>query len=130
MPRYEYQFPSGPSGRTLGVLIQLDIKNVIYGTNTPYEQNSAFPVPTVVTQGLPPMNVPVPGPPGPIGKTGQRGSLWFVGTADPPAGGFGSGAPALLDNDMYLNTTTGDVFQWRSAAPTSSKWQLVLRKQP
>jgi phage baseplate assembly protein W len=55
----------------LGVNLQLKIKNVIYGTNKPYEAtNISAPPPEKVTQALPPMNVPVPGPPGPQGPAG------------------------------------------------------------
>jgi hypothetical protein len=101
----------------LGVNLQLKIKNVIYGTNKPYEAtNISAPPPKKVAQELPPMNVPVqgpPGPPGPTGATGQRGSLWYQDTVDPSA----STKPMTpLPNDMFLNTTTGDVFQFTSAA--------------
>jgi hypothetical protein len=62
--------PDVLSGR-LTVNLQLKIKNVIYGTNKPYEAKniSALP-PEKVEQGLPPMNIPVPGPPGPAGPAG------------------------------------------------------------
>jgi phage baseplate assembly protein W len=105
-------------------MMQLRVRNVIFGTDTPYTSANIFSsTPTKVTQELPPMNVPIPGPPGPIGPTGQRGSLWFVGATDPPEGGFGEGAPALQAQDMYLNTTSGDVFQWSAPSPTvASRW--------
>ena len=110
------------------VKLQLKIKNVIYGTNKPYEKTIAFDeTPTRVKQALPPMNVPVPGPPGPTGATGatgERGSLWFVGTSDPPATWVGT--PAPKDQDMYLNTTSGDVFQYQVAAPTG--WRKVGKR--
>jgi phage baseplate assembly protein W len=99
----------------LGVNLQLKIKNVIYGTNQPYERTHIFETPTKVTQELPPMNIPVAGPPGPAGPTGltgQRGSLWYQGAADPPVTGL---TPDPLPNDMYLNTTSGDVFQFNGA---------------
>jgi len=83
----------------------------------------------------------ITGPPGPPGATGQRGSLWFSGSSSPPAGdmvpiviqgppkgepgppgepgqrGFvwltGAGDPVTpLKNDMYLNSTNGDVWQF------------------
>jgi phage baseplate assembly protein W len=98
------------------VNLQLKIKNVIYGTNKPYEAINIFAdMPEKVKQGLPPMNIPVAGPPGPAGPTGltgQRGSLWYQGTADPPVTGL---TPDPLPNDMYLNTTSGDVFQFNGA---------------
>jgi phage baseplate assembly protein W len=112
----------------LGVNLQLRIKNVIYGTNKPYEKTIAFKdEPTKVTQELPPMNVPVPGPAGPAGPTGAtgtRGSLWFVGTADPPATWVGT--PSPIANDMYLNTTSGDVFQYLEGMP--SGWRKVGKR--
>src|SRR5262249_52164935 len=86
-----------------------------------------------------------PGPPGATGPPGQRGSLWFTGASAPagkvsgppkitipaqgPAGetgkqgqrGFvwlqGAGAPTSpQDLDMYLDTTTGDVYQYDAAS--------------
>jgi hypothetical protein len=45
------------------------------------------------------------GPQGPTGATGTRGSQWFVGAGAP---GTVTGS---IPNDMYLNTTTGDVYQ-------------------
>ena len=46
------------------------------------------------------------GPPGSTGATGTRGSLWYTG----------SGAPGTiagqLPNDMYLDTTTGNIYQF------------------
>ncbi|MGX1151464.1 hypothetical protein [Bradyrhizobium ottawaense] len=50
------------------------------------------------------------GPPGIKGDTGQRGSLWFEG-----AGAPGSIA-GVLDNDNYLNTTNGDVYNYASGS--------------
>jgi phage baseplate assembly protein W len=109
-------FESDVLNGRLTVNLQLKIKNVIYGTNKSYEATniSALP-PEKVKQGLPPMNIPVAGPPGPAGPTGltgQRGSLWYQGTADPPVTGL---TPDPLPNDMYLNTTSGDVFQFNGA---------------
>jgi len=57
----------------------------------------------------PPGNTGATGPqgdPGVPGNTGQRGSYWFTGTTDP-----GTVAGALA-GDLYLNTTSGDVFQF------------------
>jgi phage baseplate assembly protein W len=112
----------------LVVLLQLDIKNVIYGTNTPYTATNINPP---VLQ-LPPMNEPVPGPPGPPGPAGPRGSLWFVGATDPPAAGFGPSAPQLQDQDMYLNTVSGDVFQYSSTGTGTTAtfaWKMVKKGQ-
>jgi phage baseplate assembly protein W len=44
-------------------------------------------------------------PQGITGPTGQRGSIWFNGTTDPPAT-----IPNSLPGDYYLNTVSGDVF--------------------
>ena len=105
----------------LTVLLQLQIRNVIYGTNTPYPSKDILPPPR---QELP-MTTPVPGPPGPPGPTGPRGSLWFVGTTD-PGPTIGTAVP-LQVNDMYLNTTSGDVFQF-TADPTGLRsWSVVWK---
>lgn len=47
----------------------------------------------------------VKGDPGGTGPIGVRGSVWRSGPADPV------GAATDLPGDMYMNTTTGDVFQ-------------------
>jgi hypothetical protein len=102
--------------------LQLKMKNVIYGTEQPYDRNNIFEVPTKVEQKLPPMNIPVPGPPGPqgpAGAPGQRGSLWFEGSIDPTPT-----APANpLPQDLYLNNTTGDIFVF-----TGTMWRVTARK--
>jgi phage baseplate assembly protein W len=111
----------------LTVNLQLKIKNVIYGTDQPYAAtNISAPPPEKVTQALPPMNIPVAGPPGPMGPTGptgQRGSLWWTQPNDPPASGL---TPTPLPNDQFLNTVTGDVFQFTSAAAWA--FQLNVKK--
>jgi phage baseplate assembly protein W len=101
--------------------LQLKIKNVIYGTEKPYDRNNIFGTPTRVTQQLPPVEEeppvtgePIPGPPGPPGApgaTGQRGSLWFLDDVDPDASDKPEVATAL-PNDMFLNTTSYDIFQF------------------
>lgn len=58
-----------------------------------------------------------PGTAGAQGTPGQRGSYNFTGIADPT--GLNPANPNGLDN--YLNTTTGDWFQYDS---TSSSWAL------
>jgi hypothetical protein len=57
------------------------------------------------------------GPAGPQGVAGQRGSYNFTGIADPTLSNPAS--PNGLDN--YLNTTTGDWFQYDSS---STSWVL------
>lgn len=57
----------------LGVNVQLKVKNLIYGTNTPYPTNNVFAAPPTTIGGLPIMNIPVPGPPGPPGPQGPAG---------------------------------------------------------
>ena len=109
----------------LVLLLQLDIKNVIYQTNTPYAVNSITPQPQ--QQQLPPdmSTTPIPGPPGPPGPQGPRGSLWYVGSTD-PGPGLGTPQNPVQAQDMYLNTTTGDVFQFTSASSTvASRWAKI-----
>lgn len=112
--------------------LQLKIRNVIYGTNEPYTQTHAFGAPTQTTGELPPVNQPIyiPGPagpagpagaPGPAGPAGARGSLWYTGAVDPDVGG-GPVAPQNLD--CYLNTVTGDVFQYDGA---TMAWRRMKR---
>jgi phage baseplate assembly protein W len=124
-PRVEVmniQFEPDVLNARLGVNLQLKIRNVFYGTDTPYTAtNIAAALPEKVKQELPPMNIPVPGPAGPIGPTGTRGSLWFVGTTDPPA--TWTGTPQPIANDMYLNTVTGDVWQFDGAGALA--WRRV-----
>jgi uncharacterized protein len=108
------------SGR-LVCKLQLNIKNVIYGTDTPYDRNNIFDTPRGVDQNLPeppdvtpPDTEQIPGPPGPPGPQGPggtpgaRGSLWFTGTTDPAVGA----APGVQAQDMYLNTISGAIFQF------------------
>jgi phage baseplate assembly protein W len=147
-------FEADPINGHLVVLLQLDIQNVIYGTNTPYTAAAVAPPPLQVVQGLPPPTpvTGIPGDTGPVGQQGQRGSLWFTGTAAPPAGpltpmsapvkgptgeagaqgkrGFvwlqGAGDPvAPQANDMYLNTSNGDVWQFDG---TSGTWRRTQTK--
>lgn len=54
---------------------------------------------------------------GPQGTAGQRGSYNFTGIADPTA----LNPANKLGLDNYLNTTTGDWFQYNS---TSAEWTL------
>jgi phage baseplate assembly protein W len=125
-PRVEVvdiQFSSDVISGHLVCDLQLRIRNVIFGTDTPYAVNNAFETPTKVDQGLPlpPITPPspgdgtgVPGPPGetgppgpsgPQGQQGDRGSLWFNGPNDPIANMSG-----VKSQDMYLNTTTAAIF--------------------
>jgi phage baseplate assembly protein W len=91
--------------------LQLKVKNVLFGTDQQYNQANFFPEPMKVQQGLPPMQEPVLIP-GPKGDPGTRGSQWFTGSVDPD---MSAGAVInYLPGDMYLNTTTGDVFQFSS----------------
>jgi phage baseplate assembly protein W len=103
-------FTADPLQGHMQPIIQLKINNVIYGTNESYTAKSiGAPPPERVKQDLPPMNIPVPGPPG---EKGTRGSLWFVGTTDPPIDIGISGGPVPQEQDCYLNTTNGDVWQF------------------
>lgn len=106
--------------------LQLKVKNVFYGTDTPYSQANIFDNPMKVDQALPPMQEPVLIP-GPQGETGQRGSLWFTGTADPDP----EDIPAdIQSGDMFLNTTTGDVFQFVADTTTAKPPRLRAKRQP
>jgi len=61
----------------------------------------------------------VRGPQGTTGTTGVRGAIWFTGTVNPT-----STVPASpLVNDMYLNTTTGQMWRCSVAGPPNS-WAL------
>ena len=107
--------------------LQLNIRNVIFGTETQYDRNNVFGVPDGPGREMPaPPTPPTPGdgtdtpgppgppgptgPPGPAGSTGakgSRGSLWFTGPNDPSFDITGMQA-----NDMFLNTTTAAIFQY------------------
>lgn len=109
------------------IKLKLKIRNVIYGTNTPYDRTD---IGQTFTQELP-MQTPVPGPPGPPGPQGKRGTMWFTGADDPVSTTTMDGF-TLQENDLYLNTTSGDVFVFTSATDvlrTASKaWAPVGRK--
>lgn len=65
---------------------------------------------------LGPMTIPtVAGPMGPKGDPGARGSIWTTGSGAPLA-------PGGVDGDMYLDTATGNVWQWSAA---SGLWARV-----
>lgn len=96
--------------------LQLKIRNVIYGTEQPYDRNNIFDTPPRVEQHLPSMNVPVliPGPPGPAGATGatgERGSKWIVDIVDPAVSAKPEVATAI-PLDVFLNSVSGNVFQF------------------
>jgi phage baseplate assembly protein W len=104
--------------------LQLKVRNVIFGTDTPYTYANIFDVPTKVTQELPPMGpitiegetVVIEGPQGEKGETGERGSLWFADTGPP------SSSPTVTsakEQDMYLDTLTGDIHQAAVAAASA-----------
>ena len=65
------------------------------------------------------------------GATGQRGSNWYKGTGitgtSTTATVFsGSGVASALINDLYLNTTTDNVYQCTVAgAPSVAKWVYI-----
>jgi uncharacterized protein len=143
----DIEFSAEPLVGHLIVNLKLAIRNVIYGTDTPYNQKSAFDpsvAPTKTPGRLPPgIGADVPGPIGPPGETGQRGSLWWSGSGSPTQGPIspiqisgkrvpgppgekgkrgslwlaGDGDPvAPQDKDMYLNATNGDVWQFDGSA--------------
>jgi Bacteriophage baseplate protein W len=113
----------------LAVNLSLRIRNIIYGTDTPYDKRTIYEAEPKVPPALPPSEKPPPpitdggdavvsGPPGPAGPTGpvgptgatgpagQRGSIWFTGIVDPMS------IVGVQANDMYLNTTTAAIFQY------------------
>ena len=104
--------------------LKLKIRNVIYGTDIPYDRANIFASPVRVAGELPAVNQPVlipgpagpQGPPGASGAAGVRGSLWY----------WGSGAPAsiggALENDMYLDVVSGDVYQY-TIVGTTRTWR-------
>jgi phage baseplate assembly protein W len=102
--------------------VQLKVKNTIYGTDQPYRQSNFFPEPMKVQQGLPPMQEPVLIP-GPKGDPGPRGSLWFAGSTDPDPLALPADVQPL---DKYLNTVTGDVFEFVTSSAGAST--LSIRK--
>lgn len=71
------------------------------------------------------------GPTGPKGATGARGSQWYTGTAvtgtsTTPAAFPGTGIAAALVGDIYLNTSTGNVYHCKTAgAAAIAKWAYV-----
>jgi phage baseplate assembly protein W len=151
----DINFDAEPLVGHLIVNLKLAIRNVIYGTDTPYNKTSAFDAvlsPTKTPGQLPPsVGDPTPGPIGPPGPQGTRGSLWWSGSGSPatapiapiqmagrPVPGppgvkgkrgslwlAGDGDPvAPLDKDMYLNATNGDVWQYDGSA---QMWRLTSK---
>jgi hypothetical protein len=116
--------PQGPQGLpgvsptlSLGVVNTLPAGSPVEITNTGTPNNAVFnfnlPAGALGPQGLPGVN----GAPGPQGTPGLRGSYSFVGIANPTA--LNPESPNGLDS--YLNTTTGDWFQYNSA---TEEWTL------
>jgi uncharacterized protein len=101
------------------VKLQLDVKNVIYGTNTAYTAQNIYDKPAAVTGRLPSILEPpvIEGPPGPPGETGppgERGSLWFTGVGPPTT------VAGAQEQDMYLDTSSGDIAQLQSTPTKKS----------
>jgi phage baseplate assembly protein W len=114
--------------------LQLNIINVIAGTDTPYSSNN-IDTRTVFGTYVPPLEtwqdvqphmlvveqpvlVPVrgqPGTPGTPGTAGARGSLWFTGSGPPTI------TTGVQPQDMYLDGLTGDVHQFDGVAGTWRK---------
>jgi phage baseplate assembly protein W len=65
-------FEADPLNGHLTAKLQLNIKNVIFGTNQTYEATNIFATPRKVEQE-PPVFTPVAGPPGPPGPMGPEG---------------------------------------------------------
>ena len=68
---------------------------------------------------------------GPQGETGVRGSRWYSGTAMTGTSTTGtvfstSGITDALVNDMYINTSTGNIYQCTtSGAAAAAQWKYV-----
>lgn len=68
---------------------------------------------------------------GATGATGQRGSQWFTGTSvtgtsTTPTVFSGSGVGSALSGDMYLNTSTSNVYQCTvGGAATTALWTYL-----
>lgn len=65
------------------------------------------------------------GPPGATGPAGTRGNIWLTGAGAPTASG------SEIAGDMYLDTTTGDVYQFGAAGGfmrggKSAGWKKVM----
>ena len=59
------------------------------------------------------------GPRGAVGDTGaqgERGSRWFTGAGAPVIGG-----PGMVEGDMYLDESNGDVWRWSAGTWTAFK---------
>ena len=73
----------------------------------------------------------IQGPQGVPGAAGQRGSNWYkgtgiTGTSTTAAVFSGSGVASALVNDLYLNTTTDNVYQCTVAGvPSVAKWVYI-----
>jgi Collagen triple helix repeat (20 copies) len=67
------------------------------------------------------------GPTGPAGATGAtgpqgtRGSVWLTGSGLPS-----DAAPGIQVGDMYLDTVTGNIYQWSG---TARGWELKMGKE-
>lgn len=63
------------------------------------------------------------GPTGAAGPAGTRGSYWFVGAGPPTVSGVGE-----LPGDLYLDTNTGDVYQFSAGGMRGAKggWKKVM----
>jgi hypothetical protein len=92
------EFPSETS-------MQVVFAGATTGSGTPGPQGPPGPSGPPGAAGAPGPSGP-PGSPGAAGAAGVRGSLWYQGSASPVS------TTGVLPNDMYLNTNTGDVWQF------------------
>jgi hypothetical protein len=106
--------PTGPAGNSATIAI---------GTTTTLAAGQNASVTNSGTASAAVLNFSIPagaaGAQGPQGVAGQRGSYAYTGIADPVIG-TNPASPAALDT--YLNTTTGNYFQY-SSTPTPT-WTL------
>lgn len=78
----------------LTVNLTLKIKNVIYGTETPYERTNVFPAPEKTERGLPMIEI-VQGPKGEKGDKGDKGDPGSIENIPDP----------LIINEVQVGTT-------------------------
>lgn len=64
-----------------------------------------------------------------FGATGTRGSKQFVGAGAPVLGSTIPNSETVLLNDLYVDITTSNVYQYVTGTP-SNQWSVVTRLAP
>jgi len=113
--------PQGPQGLPgAAATVSIGTVTTLPSGSTPTVVNSGTSAAAVLNFSLPSGTqgpAGAPGTPGAQGTAGQRGSYNYTGIANPTA----LNPANKLGLDNYLNTTTGDWFQYNS---TTSQWTL------